>query len=292
MGALSGFEHIVRQAEPLAPYTWFRLGGPAEYFAEPTSRDELAALLVRCREVDLPLRLLGGGSNLLVRAEGVPGVVIHLSAPAFCEITVRGEQITAGGGTKLGHVVSTSVREGLAGLESLVGIPGTVGGALRSNAAGQGSDIGQWTVAATVMTREGETITRERHDLRFEYRKSSLDELVILDARFHLDREDPATLTRRMQKVWIVKRSGQPSGEQGAGRVFIDPVGLSAAELIDQTGLKGTRVGGAEICDRNPNFVVAGPGASSDDVLRLVDIVRSRVAQHLGVELEMELQVW
>src|SRR5258707_477791 len=139
----SGFEHIVRENEPLAPYTWFRLGGAAQYFAEPTSIDELAALVRRCHEAGVPGRGVGGGSNLLVRDEGVPGMVVALGAAAFGRIEVTGRKVVAGGGAKLGHVISTAVREGLAGLEMLVGIPGTVGGALHSNAGTHSGDIGQ-----------------------------------------------------------------------------------------------------------------------------------------------------
>ena len=127
MGLFSGFEHIIREREPLAPYTWFRLGGVAENLAEPTSAEELEELVKRCGEQDVPVRMLGGGSNLLVRDQGVPGLVIHLGAAAFSEITVADNVITAGAGAKLGHVID-AVREGLAGLEPLVGIPGTIGG--------------------------------------------------------------------------------------------------------------------------------------------------------------------
>src|SRR3954469_10082967 len=125
MSIPSGFEHIVRENEPLAPHTWFRLGGPAQYFAEPTSVDELTALVRRCHEAGLPVRMLGGGSNLLVRDEGVTGLVVALGAAALGRIDVAGRKVAAGGGAKLGHVISTAVREGLAGLEMLVGIPGT-----------------------------------------------------------------------------------------------------------------------------------------------------------------------
>lgn len=128
MPLLSGFESIMRPGEPLAPHTWFQLGGPAEYFVEPTSIDELSARVRRCQTENIPIRLLGGGSNILVREAGVPGVVLHLSDPVFSEVKVDGQTITAGGGAKLGHVIATTVREGLAGLETLVGIPGTLGG--------------------------------------------------------------------------------------------------------------------------------------------------------------------
>src|SRR5687768_17305062 len=122
MGSFKDFE-FVRQAEPLAPHTWFRIGGPAEHFATPRTVEELASLVARCHQEQVPLRLLGGGSNILAPDQGVSGVVVRLSAPAFEEIKVEGRTVSGGGGAKLGHVISTSVREGLAGLESLVGIP-------------------------------------------------------------------------------------------------------------------------------------------------------------------------
>ncbi len=181
MSSLSGFEKIIRRNEPLAPHTWFHLGGPAEYFAEPHSVDELTALVRRCRDENLPIRLLGGGSNILVREQVLPGVVLHLSAPAFTEIVVDKQRIGAGGGAKLGHIISTAVRSGLAGLETLVGIPGSLGGALHNNAGARGGDVGQWACQATVMTRAGEIIQRSREELVFAYRESSLDELVILE---------------------------------------------------------------------------------------------------------------
>ena len=292
MGLLSGVEHFVRQNEPLARHTWFRLGGSAQYFAEPTTADELRTLVTRCREQDVPIRLLGGGSNVLVRERGVEGVVFHLGAPAFGNISVQQGLVTAGGGAKLAHVISTSVREGLAGLEQLLGIPGTVGGALHGNSGRQHADVGQWTHSATVITRSGEIVTRTRDDLQFAYRQSSLNELVILDAQFRLEEEDPRELTRRMQKLWIVTHASQPAGDLGAGRIFKNPNGMRAAELIDQARLKGTRVGGAEISDRNANYIVAGIGATVEDIQQLIELVRQRVSEQLGVDLETEIEVW
>ncbi len=292
MGLLDGFEHIVHEDEPLAPYTWFRLGGAAKYFAEPTSVDELSELVARFRAEDLPIRVLGGGSRVLVRDEGFAGLVIHLSAPAFCSITVKNGVVAAGGGTKLGHVIATAVRDGLAGLEQLVGIPGTIGGALRGNAGSQGGDIGQWTRSATVMKRTGEILTHDRDDLNFAYRQSSLDELVILNAQFELEPEDPQQLTKRMQKLWIVKKASQPMSNQNTGCIFKDPGGISAASLIDQAGLKGAHVGEAELSERDANFIVAKAGATTSEVLELIEMIRNQVADRLGVELELELQVW
>jgi UDP-N-acetylmuramate dehydrogenase len=292
MSLLTGFEPIVRQGETLAQHTWFRLGGAAEYFAEPRSIDELQALVRRGAAEGIPIRLLGGGSNVLVRDEGVPGMVVSLSDPAFGAIAAKERKVTAGSGAKLGHLISIAVREGLAGLEPLVGIPGTVGGALRGNAGSRGGDIGQWTCHATVMTRTGEILERERDDLTFAYRESSLDELAILQGEFELEKEDPEELTKRMQKYWIVKKANQPLGHQSAGCIFKNPRGMSAGMLIDQAGLKGSRVGGAEVSDLHANFIVADDSATSQDVLRLIDLVRSRVAERLGVELETEIEIW
>jgi len=292
MGSLSGFEKIVRRDEPLAMHTWFQLGGPAEYLAEPTLADELVALVQRCHEEDIPIRVLGSGSNILVRDEGVPGLVLRLATPAFCHIDVQRETVSAGAGAKLGRVVTTAVHYGLAGIESLVAIPGTLGGALHGNAGAHGGDIGQWTAEVTVVTSAGEVLQRQREELVFGYRQSSLDEPVIVNVKLELERDDPRELARRLQKQWILRKASQPMGHQCAGCVFKNPRGVSAGELIEQAGLKGTRIGGAVVSDRHANFIVAEPEATSSDVLRLIDLVRSQVRDRLGVELELELEVW
>lgn len=292
MSLRTGFEDFIRAAEPLAPHTWFRLGGPAEFFAEPRTQDELVALVKRCHEEGTAIRVLGGGSNIIVRDEGVGGVVVRLVSQDFAALKIDKGQVTVGGGARLGHVISATVREGLRGLEALVGIPGTIGGALHGNAGGRGGDVGQWTAAATVVTRKGEVLTRERDELVFGYRESSLDELVILSARFQLEPDDPVELTRRMQKQWIVKKAGQPMSHQSAGCIFKNPRGMSAGMLIDQAGLKGMRVGGAVVSDRHANFFVAEEGCTAQDVLRLIDQVREAVSERMGVDLELEIEIW
>lgn len=292
MGVVTGFEKIVRRGEPLAMHTWFQLGGPAEYFAEPRDLDQLIALLKRCRDEEIPVRVLGQGSNILVRDEGVPGMVLRLIAPAFANITVDGQMVTAGGGALLGRVITTAVHEGLAGLEAMIGIPGTLGGALHGNAGTHGGDVGQWTATATVVTDTGEVATHDRDELSFGYRESSLDELVILEAAFQLEEEDPHQLARRMQKHWIVRKSAQPLGHQCAGCVFKNPRGTNAGELIEQVGLKGTRIGGAVVSDRHANFIIAEPECTSQDVIRLIELIRSQVHDRLGIELQQELEIW
>lgn len=286
------FADITRPDEPLAPYTWLRVGGPAQFFVEPRSVEELAAVIRVCREQDLRVRVLGDGSNLLVRDEGASGAVIRLPRELFSAVAVEGTTVRAQAGALLSHVISQSVRAGLAGLEVLTGIPGTVGGALHGNAGGKGGDIGQFVREATVLTGGGETLVRRGDELAFAYRQSSLDDLVILEAAFELTPDDPDEIARRMRKIWITKKASQPLSHQSAGCIFKNPRGQSAGQLIDRAGLKGTRVGGAEISDRHANFVVTHEGAKAEDVIRLIDLARSRVLEKFGVELELEVQIW
>lgn len=282
----------VKAKVPLADRTWFKLGGPAQFFAEPTTLDELKAVVERSREEGLQVRLLGGGSKVLVRDEGVAGMVISLAGPVFHKIEVKGNVVSAGSGAQLANVITAAVGAGLAGLEPLVGIPGSIGGALHGNAGTQAGDIGQWTHRASVMTRSGEIIHREHNDLVFAYRQSSLDELVILDAQFELEEENPDDITKRMQKQWIVKKANLPMSHEYTGCIFRNPRGMSAGMLIDQAGLKGETVGGAEVSQRHANFIIAHPKATTRDVLKLIDVVRSRVAEKMGVELETEIEIW
>ena len=292
MKRLSGFEDIVRPAQPMAELTWFKLGGPAEFIAEPRSVEQLADLVRRCRDEAMPVRMLGGGSNVLVRGEGVAGVVIRLVDDAFATVRCEPPYLYSGGGAVLSHVISMAVREGLGGLEHMVGVPGTIGGALHGNAGSHGSDIGQWTCRATLMTREGEIIERDRDELVFAYRQSNLDELVILEAQFALDEDDSEQLTKRMQKQWIIKKASQPMADLAAGCIFKDLRGMSAATLIEQAGLKGEKRGAVEVSQQHANFIIAHEGATSHDVVALIDLIRDEVTRRLGVELELEIEIW
>ena len=292
MSWFTGLEHVVREQVPLAPWNWLRLGGPAEFFAEPTTVQELSELLEKANAAALPVKLLGAGSNILVNDKGVSGLVVHLSAAAFGEIRVDDTSIYAGGGARLNHLVSTAAREGLTGLESLVGIPGTVGGAIRNNTIGHGAAIGQWTQEVTAMKLSGQTIQLAGDNLRFSYRNSNLDDLVVLEAKLTLERGDVLTVTRQMQKLWIMKRAVQPTGELGHCQVFANPRGTTAAEVMEQAGVKATTVGGASLNERDPNFIEVRPGAKSEDVQLLIAEVRRAVSETLGVELSPGIQIW
>jgi UDP-N-acetylmuramate dehydrogenase len=291
MASMSGID-CVRENVPLAERTWFKLGGPAQFFAEPASVEELQSVIARCHGDGIHARLLGGGSKVLVRDEGVTGTIISLVHPSFTQIKTASPRVTIGAGASLANAITVTVGDGLAGLEPLVGIPGTVGGALHGNSGSHGGDIGQWACGASVMTRAGEIIHRDRGDLVFAYRQSSLDELVILDAQFELEEEDPVEVTKRMQKQWIVKKANLPMAHENTGCIFKNPRGMSAGMLIDQCGLKGEHVGGVEVSQRHANFFVAQPGATAKDVLQLIDVVRNRVAERMGVELETEIEIW
>ncbi len=286
------FGEITLHDEPLAPHTWLKVGGPAQYFVQPRHPEELVAVVRCCQKHQIPMRVLGGGSNLLVRDEGVGGAVILVAGDNFSRITVEGNAVRCGAGAMLSQLISQSVKAGLAGLETLAGIPGTVGGALRGNAGGRNGDIGQFVHSVTVLTEKGETFTRSEDELSFSYRSSSINELAILEGVFQLQPDEPEEITRRMRKLWIMKKATQPLSFQSAGCIFKNPRGISAGALIEQAGLKGTRVGSAEISDRHANFIVTHAGATSADVLRLIELARSRVSEQFGVDLELEIGIW
>jgi len=292
MSLLDGFQSILKQDEPLAPLTWLKVGGRAKCLAEPQNAQELQALVTACGEQGIALRVLGGGSNLLVGDADFDGCVIRLNAPAFSSIEVSGTTVTAGGGALLSNVVSESVRAGLAGLELLAGIPGTIGGAIHGNAGTRQADIGNYVRGVSVLTATGERRELTEDALSFGYRESSVDELVVLGCQLELKTDDPDVITDRMRKVWIMKKATQPLSSQSAGCIFKNPRGLSAGDLIEQAGLKGTRIGGAEISDRHANFIVTSDEATCSDVLKLIENAQSAVSEQFGVDLETEIEIW
>ena len=292
MSLISGFENIVKENQPLAPYTRLKLGGVAAYFAQPETREQLVGLVERFTENELPIRLIGAGSNTLIRNQGVGGLVISLTSPAFCNIEINDDTITAGGGVKLVDFVAAAVREGLNGPQHLVGIPGTIGGALHNNTSAVGFDIGTWVKSVDVLTRSGEQISYQKDELSFSYRQSSLKDLIVLSATFAFDREDSETLTKQMQKLWIVRRAAQPPADVRSAYVFKDHGGETASDLIDQAGLKGTRVGSVEICDRDPNYFIANDDATAEDFLKLIELVKTQVHDQLEIDLETSVGIW
>ena len=290
--SIEDFSEILQRNEPLSQHTWLRLGGPAQYFVTPRTEAELLEVITTCRSQQLPIHILGSGSNLLVREAGVQGVVIRVVEPLLGEVRIEGTSLTAGGGTLLSHVVAEAVRTGLGGIEYLVGIPGTIAGAVVGNSGGRTGDIGQLITSVRVLTQDNEIAVRRGDELSFSYRRSSIQDLLILSATLELIRDDSEELTRRMRKNWIMKRSTQPLADQSAGCIFRNPRGLSAGSLIEQCGLKGLSVGKARISERHANFIVTESGATSKDVEQLISRIQKAVAEKFAVSLELEIKVW
>lgn len=295
MAELAEFAEVMERNVPLGPFTQLHMGGPAEALAKPRSVVELTALVRACQAKKIPFRVLGGGGNLLVREEGVKGVVLCLTTPAFTQVSVQGNRIRAGCGAPLAALIAEAVRHGLAGLETLAGRPGTVGGALRNNAGERAGEIGQYVRSVEVLDSAGQVHLRDKDELRFHYLGSNLDDPVLLAADFDLDPENRDVLVKRLRKAWILRKAHEPYSFQASGRLFKNPPGLSATALIEQAGLPtgpAGRVGGASLSERDANYVVIEDGATARDVLRLVDLVRARVEERFHVELDLELSVW
>ena len=286
------FPEITKRREPLAPHTHLRIGGPAECLVQPRTTDELKAVLRYCKTKAIPLRMLGGGFNLLVNDDPIPGVVMRLTGPEFSSIETQGKTIRAAGGAQLFDLIAHSVRAGLGGLETLVGIRGTVGGSVRCNVGDRSGEIGACVRRVAVLHDDASELVRTRDELTFGVHSSDLDEPVILWVEFELLPEKPQALLKRMRRAWIIRKAAEPLSFQAGVRLFRDPAGLNAASLIERAGLAKFRVGSAEVSDRNGNYAIAHPGTTAKDVLKLIDHVRAKVKDSTGVILERELNVW
>jgi UDP-N-acetylmuramate dehydrogenase len=292
MSLADEFPDITRRNEPLAPYTHLKIGGPAEFLIQPRTTDELRAVLAACQHQKVPVRMLGAGHNLLVRDDPVPGAVVRLNAPGFSMIEWDGRRITAGGGGLLFDLIAFSVRQGLTGLETLVGLRGTVGGSVRCNVGDKAGEIAQSVRQVTVLTDAGRVQVRAREELTFSEHQSDIDEPVILSVVFELERDDSAAILKRMRKAWVTRKAAEPFSYQAAVRLFRNTPAQTAATLIDRAGMTKTRVGGAELSERNSNYVVAHPGTTALDILQLAELVATRVRERTGADLERELHIW
>lgn len=288
---MSGLEQIARENEPLADYTWFGIGGEARFFFEPRTIDELKDVARRCRENDIAMRVLGSGSNILVPDSGVEGAVIRLSGD-FEDVTFVEDGVEAGAAFRMSNLVLRTIREGRSGLEGLTGVPGSVGGCVRINAGGAFGDVGSAVSSVSVMNDEGDVFDRQREDLIFEYRSSNITSRFILGARFSLREDEQRRIMSQVKKIWIYKKNTQPVGSRNSGCIFKNPRGMSAGALIEKAGLKGTKIGGAEVSEKHANFIVVNDGATAFDVLKLIDLVRDKVAREFNIHLEKEIEVW
>jgi len=275
-------------------YTTFRIGGKAEalFFAE--QRDELQGMVSRLHQEGIPYLVVGKGSNLLVRDEGFDGVVIMLGGElATVEKDRREENVLlAGGGLGLAGLLSFCRREGLAGLEFLAGVPGTVGGAVAMNAGAWGQEIEGVVRDIEVLTPQADFTVQDRSKLRFLYRALSIPEgSLIVRGTFVLKPESPESIAQRLADYLAQRKQTQPLDVPSAGSVFKNPPGDYAARLIEGAGLKGQRIGGAMISPKHANFIVNTGGATAEDVQALIELAQERVQEETGTRLELELKV-
>lgn len=287
-----GLEQIVQENVALAPYTWYKLGGPARYYIRPRTVEEVQEASRRCVENQIAIYVLGMGANLLVSDAGVNGAVFRLDHEHWRRFRYEGNVAEVGAGVDMQRLVLRTCREGLAGIECLAGIPGTVGGGIRMNAGGKFGDIGSVITRVQVMDIEGTVFDRLKDDLVFDYRSTNISARFILGASIELEQDDPERILKRTKEIWMYKKNTQPLNTKNCGCIFKNPRGLSAGALIDQAGLKGFRVGGAEVSEKHANFVIAHPGATADDVMRLVKLIREKVYDKNQILLESEVQVW
>ncbi|MCS6865482.1 MAG: UDP-N-acetylmuramate dehydrogenase [Gemmataceae bacterium] len=292
MSLAEQFPAITQRNQPLAPYTHLKIGGPAQYLVQPRTLEELNAVLAACRQDKLQVRMLGGGFNLLVRDDPLPGVVIRLTAEPFTFLKRSGRRVVAGGGGQLFDLIAFCVRAGLGGLETLIGIRGTVGGSVRCNVGDRTAEISQTVRNVTVLTEAGTVQVRSRDELTFREHASDIDEPVILSVEFELENDLPAAIVKRMRKAWILRKATEPLSFQAGVRLFRNPPGQTAASLIDRAAMTKAKVGAAELSERNSNYVIAHPGSTARDILQLIALVRDKVKQRTGVLLEQELHVW
>jgi UDP-N-acetylmuramate dehydrogenase len=292
MSIFSGLEKIVEVNYPLAKDTWYGLGGPADYFIRPETVEQLKKITMRCNENNIPIYVLGFGSNLLISDDGLRAAVIKLDAEKFAQTQFDGERLTAWAGAKLGELVSTCVKKGLSGMEALTGIPGSIGGAVKMNAGGNFGDIGTAIETVMLMDSQGNIFEKSKPELMFDYRKTNITAPFILNATLKLTSVEPEQIMRTVKEIWIYKKNSQPFNTRNCGCVFKNPRGVSAGALIDRAGLKGLQIGGAVVSEKHANFIVAEKGCKSRDVVRLIGIIKERVKEQFGIELELEVEIW
>jgi UDP-N-acetylenolpyruvoylglucosamine reductase len=284
-------ETILRRDEPLAKRTTLRVGGPADVYIEPASEADLAAVVKFCGEQAIKFFVLGRGSNLLVRDGGFRGVVISLAHPFFSRIEIKGERLHCGAGAKLKNVAVEAKRNGLAGLEFLEGIPGSVGGALRMNAGAMGGATFDAVESVRLMDYAGNACGALPSELAVEYRScATLKTHIALSAVLKAKADSRESIEQRMIAFSKKRWTSQPAAPS-AGCMFKNPAAIPAGKVIDELGLKGTRVGGAFVSAEHGNFLVNDGTATARDVLELIEQLKQHVKAERGIELHTEVEI-
>jgi UDP-N-acetylmuramate--alanine ligase len=277
--------------EPLSKHTTLRVGGPAQFWVEPRNEKAFAELIRFCGDENLPLFVMGRGSNLLVRDGGIRGAVIHPCGGDFDKIEIKGAEITAGAGAKLKEVAYAGKAAGIGGLEWLEGIPGTVGGGLRMNAGAMGAQTFENVVRVRYLDANGEAHTKTRDELEVYYRNFPLlEKNFAVSAVF---RGQPAPLeeiVRKLEASQEKRRTSQPAAKS-AGCIFKNPDSCPAGKLVDELGLKNARVGKARVSEVHGNFIVNDGGATAAEILELIEKIKATALAKRGIELETEVQI-
>jgi len=284
----------IRRREPLSRYTTFKIGGPAEFFIEPADIEDLRVLIALAKKNKLPFRVMGRGSNILANDNGLKGLILRLGSPFFKKINIQDNIVEAGSGVMLQRLILEAVRHNLSGLESLTGIPGTVGGALVMN-AGQGRDgfsIGSLLDSMRIMDYNGRVRILERKDITFKYRSLGLSRYIILSARLKLKRRDGLIIQKKINRYLRYRLQRQDLSCPSAGCVFKNPDKVPAGRLIDLCGLKGRSIGGASISRKHANFILNSKAARAKDVLQLMRLAKRAVKGRFGILLEPEIKIW
>jgi UDP-N-acetylmuramate dehydrogenase len=276
--------------QSLAELTWFRVGGPAQILFTPSDEDDLAYFLSRL-PAELPVYVVGVGSNLIVRDGGLPGVVIRLGPRGFGDAGTQGEVVTAGAAALDKRVAETAAAASLAGLEFFFGIPGTIGGALRMNAGANGAETKDVLIEASGVGRDGRKHVFSNPDMKFVYRSSGVDPSIIFtSARFQGKPASGEAIRTRMNEVQAHRETAQPIREKTGGSTFKNPPGNSAWKLVDAAGCRGLRVGGAQVSEMHCNFLINTGEATAADIETLGETVRTRVKENSGIELQWEIK--
>jgi UDP-N-acetylmuramate dehydrogenase len=282
----------VREHEPLSPHSWYGVGGHARYFLALDDDTALAELIERLGAERVPYLVIGAASNTLFAADELPGLTIKL---ASAQLAIEGSRVTVSAGYLMPRLAADTAKAGRTGLEFGAGVPGTVGGSVVGNAGAFGHEVKDRLISTEVIDPQGRLHTLPAADSRFAYRdsiwKSERQGWIVRSATFESSADDPSRIRERIKEVQRHRRQTQPIEKRSLGSTFKNPPGDAAGRLIDACGLKGRRIGGAQISEKHANFIVNLGGASADDVLALMAEMRNRVFERFGIELEPEVRV-